>query len=142
MGSKSGSGGGQSNFNFQNTSSTYTPNPEAMAAYRQVLAGAENVASIPFQPYSGQMVAGFSPDQQMAFEATRQVAREMGLLVGISGGAVLHSAKKYAQSLSEHDVLVIILADSGRAYLSKVFMNHETNVAAPIRRTQQPETTI
>jgi hypothetical protein len=72
MGSK-GSGGGSSNFNFQNTSSTYTPAPSAMAAYNQALGMAENVASIPFQQYGGQMVAGFSPDQQMAFEATRQM---------------------------------------------------------------------
>lgn len=77
-----------------------------------------------------------------AFESTRQVAREMGLLVGISGGAVLHCAKKYAQSLTADDVLVIILADSGRAYLSKVFMNHETNVAAPLRRPAAQEITL
>lgn len=68
-----GSGGGSSNFSFQNTSSTYTPNPEAQAANRQVLGMAENVASIPYQPYGGQMVAGFTPDQMQAFEATRQM---------------------------------------------------------------------
>lgn len=55
-----------------------------------------------------------------AFEGTRSAARK-GLLVGISSGAVLHVAMQYAKTLTEHDVLVIILADSGRNYLSKVF---------------------
>lgn len=62
-----------------------------------------------------------------AFNTTRKVAKDNGLLVGISSGAVLHVAMKYAQQLTEKDVVVLILADSGRAYLSKVFM------------TQQPE---
>lgn len=57
-----------------------------------------------------------------AFASTRRVAKENGLLVGISSGAVLHVALKYAQQLSEDDVVVVMLADSGRAYLSKVFM--------------------
>jgi len=72
MGSK-GSGGGSSNFSFQNTSSTYAPAPSAMAAYNQALGMAENVAAIPFQPYGGQMVAGATPDQMQAWEATRQM---------------------------------------------------------------------
>lgn len=58
-----------------------------------------------------------------AFSSTRKVAKENGLLVGISSGAVLHVAMKFAQQLSEKDVVVVMLADSGRAYLSKVFMN-------------------
>lgn len=57
-----------------------------------------------------------------AFDTTRRVAKENGLLVGISSGAVLHVAMKYAKQLTEKDVVVVILADSGRAYLSKVFM--------------------
>lgn len=57
-----------------------------------------------------------------AFNTTRKVAKENGLLVGISSGAVLHVAMKYAQQLTDKDVVVLMLADSGRAYLSKVFM--------------------
>lgn len=66
-----------------------------------------------------------------AFDTTKRVAKENGLLVGISSGAVLHVALKYAQQLSENDVVVVILADSGRSYLSKVFMNqpHAEQVA-------------
>jgi cystathionine beta-synthase len=57
-----------------------------------------------------------------AFAMTRRLAMQHGLLVGISGGAVMHVALEYAKNLTENDVMVIILADSGRNYLSKVFM--------------------
>lgn len=56
------------------------------------------------------------------FASMRFFAKHYGLLVGISSGAVLHVARKRAQKLEPSDVVVVILADSGRAYLSKVFM--------------------
>lgn len=56
-----------------------------------------------------------------AFAATRYAASSYGFLIGISSGAVLHTALTYAKNLTEKDVVVIIFADSGRAYLSKVF---------------------
>ncbi len=59
-----------------------------------------------------------------AFSMTRKVATEHGLLVGISSGAVIHVALEYAKKLTPHDVVVMILADSGRAYLQKVFMQN------------------
>lgn len=62
-----------------------------------------------------------------AFAATRAVVKQHGLLVGISGGAVMHVAIKVAQQLAASDVVVMIFADSGRAYLSKVFMEQTTN---------------
>jgi cystathionine beta-synthase len=55
-----------------------------------------------------------------AFEATKHAA-QFGLLIGISSGAVLHIAQKHAPNLKQNDVMVIIFADSGRSYLSKVF---------------------
>ncbi|MBM3886930.1 cysteine synthase family protein [Candidatus Dependentiae bacterium] len=67
-----------------------------------------------------------------AFNSTRRVAKENGLLVGISSGAVLHVAMKYAQQLSENDIVVVMLADSGRAYLSKVFMTQQTE-STPVK---------
>lgn len=73
MGSKGGSGGGSSQMGFQASTSTYTPNPEAMAAYRKALGMAENVSAIPYQPYQGQMVAGFTPDQMAAMQQTRNI---------------------------------------------------------------------
>lgn len=56
-----------------------------------------------------------------AFGMTRKLAHEYGLLVGISSGAVMHVALEYCKNLSENDVVVVILADSGKNYLSKVF---------------------
>ena len=56
-----------------------------------------------------------------AFAMTRNVAQQYGLLVGISSGAVLQAVLDTAKDLYESDVIVCILADSGRAYLSKVF---------------------
>jgi len=55
-----------------------------------------------------------------AFQMTRTMAKQ-GILVGISSGAVIHVAETLAQSLSPDDLVVTILGDSGRAYLSKVF---------------------
>lgn len=55
-----------------------------------------------------------------AFASTRALAKQ-GLLVGISSGAVVHVARQYAKTLSKDNVIVILLADSGRSYLSKVF---------------------
>ncbi len=56
-----------------------------------------------------------------AFSMTQTLAKKHGLLVGISSGAVMHVTLQYAQKLSQRDVIVVILADSGRNYLSKVF---------------------
>ena len=56
-----------------------------------------------------------------AFAMTQTLATRYGLLVGISSGAVMHVALQYAKKLSKNDIIVLILADSGRNYLSKVF---------------------
>lgn len=74
-----------------------------------------------------------------AFNTTRRVAKENGLLVGISSGAVLHVALKYAQQLTENDIVVVILADSGRSYLNKVFMNQQSERQAvkPVPHSQE-----
>jgi cystathionine beta-synthase len=56
-----------------------------------------------------------------AFEATRRLAKDHGLLVGISSGAVLHTALEYCKTLDSSATVVVIIADSGRNYLSKVY---------------------
>lgn len=56
-----------------------------------------------------------------AFSATRKLAYKYGIMAGISSGAVMHVGMEYAKNLTEKDVMVLIFADSGRAYLSKVF---------------------
>lgn len=56
-----------------------------------------------------------------AFMTTKKLATDHGTLVGISSGAVMHVTQNYVKALSPTDLVVIIFADSGRAYLNKVF---------------------
>ena len=54
-----------------------------------------------------------------AFERCRQIARDEGLLVGISSGAVAHAALEIAgRSENVGRVIVCIFADTGQRYLS------------------------
>jgi cysteine synthase A len=52
-----------------------------------------------------------------AFAMCRRIARQEGLLVGISSGATVHAALEIAKAESEL-VIVCILADTGQRYLS------------------------
>lgn len=55
-----------------------------------------------------------------SFIATRRLAREEGLLVGGSCGMAAHAAVKVADA-DHGKLVVVILPDSGRGYLSKIF---------------------
>ncbi len=56
-----------------------------------------------------------------SFQMTRRLAKEEGLLVGGSCGMAVVAALRVAERLTPEDVVVVILPDSGRGYLSKVF---------------------
>ncbi|MBN9747306.1 cystathionine beta-synthase [Amycolatopsis sp. A1MSW2902] len=56
-----------------------------------------------------------------SFEITRRLATEEGLLVGGSCGMAVAAALKLAEGLTEDDVVVVLLPDGGRGYLTKVF---------------------
>ncbi|MGP3922257.1 cystathionine beta-synthase [Streptomyces sp. 8N616] len=56
-----------------------------------------------------------------AFQMTRRLAKEEGLLVGGSCGMAVVAALKVAKGLGPDDVVVVLLPDSGRGYLSKIF---------------------
>jgi cystathionine beta-synthase len=56
-----------------------------------------------------------------SFEVTRLLARQEGLLVGGSCGMAVAAALTVAETLGPDDVLVVLLPDGGRGYLSKIF---------------------
>lgn len=62
------------------------------------------------------------PDQE-AFDTTRDLARKEGLFIGGSCGAALWGALEYAkrENLTEDDIMVVILPDSGTRYVSKIY---------------------
>ncbi len=56
-----------------------------------------------------------------SFEMTRRLAREEGLLVGGSCGMAVVAALRAAEGLPSEAVVVVLLPDSGRGYMSKIF---------------------
>ena len=61
----------------------------------------------------------------IAYAMVRRMAREEGILIGISGGAALAVAERVANEfpVTETAVIVTILPDSGNRYLSDRFWN-------------------
>ena len=56
-----------------------------------------------------------------SFHMARRLAREEGLLAGGSAGTAVVGALRVAAGLGPGDLIVVILPDSGRLYLSKIF---------------------
>ncbi|HEY9792696.1 MAG TPA: cystathionine beta-synthase [Candidatus Obscuribacterales bacterium] len=56
-----------------------------------------------------------------SFTTARRLAREEGILVGGSSGTATSAALLVAQTMTEKDVIVVLMPDGGRGYLSKVF---------------------
>ncbi|MER7846932.1 cystathionine beta-synthase [Kitasatospora sp. NPDC096077] len=56
-----------------------------------------------------------------SFQMTRRLAKEEGLLVGGSCGMAVVAALEVARKLGPDDVVVVLLPDGGRGYLSKIF---------------------
>ncbi len=61
------------------------------------------------------------------FEVARKVAKEEGLLVGMSSGAILYIAAKKAKDLGKNKIIVAVLPDSGEKYLSTKLFDIDTH---------------
>ncbi len=55
-----------------------------------------------------------------SFLAARKITQEEGIFCGGSTGTIVHVALKVAEELTEDDVLVFIVCDTGERYLSKM----------------------
>lgn len=58
-----------------------------------------------------------------AIAMLKKMAHDYGFLVGPSSGAVAYAAQEYTKKLTAKDLVVIVLGDSGRAYLTKGFFS-------------------
>jgi cystathionine beta-synthase len=56
-----------------------------------------------------------------SFVMARRVTREEGILVGGSAGTAVHAALEIGRQLGPDDLVVVMIPDSGRGYLSKIF---------------------
>ncbi len=60
-------------------------------------------------------------DDRTSFYWARRLAREEGILTGGSSGTALAAALSYARRLTPNDVVVVLLPDTGRGYLTKIY---------------------
>ncbi len=56
-----------------------------------------------------------------SFLMARRITREEGLLVGGSSGTAVAAAARVAKTLPAEAILVVVMPDSGRGYMSKIF---------------------
>ena len=73
-----------------------------------------------------------------AFLMARRLAREEGILAGGSSGEAVWAALRFAEGLRRSDTVVVILPDTGRSYLGKLYddgwMAEHGFIPAPGRR--------
>lgn len=63
----------------------------------------------------------FEITDKESFTLAIRVTREEGIFIGGSSGAAIAGALKLAESLTENDIVVALLPDSGERYLSKIY---------------------
>jgi len=56
-----------------------------------------------------------------AFATTRELVKKDALFTGSSSGAAMHGALEMARNLTTKDVMVVLLPDSGKSYLSSLY---------------------
>lgn len=68
----------------------------------------------------------FDVNDEDAIDTSKKVAREEGLVVGISSGAALYAATKIGQRKeNKGKLIVVILPDTGERYLSTILFKNE-----------------
>jgi cystathionine beta-synthase len=60
-------------------------------------------------------------DDRTSFHIARRLAREEGMLCGGSAGTAVAAALEYAKDRGPDDLIVVLLPDTGRGYLSKQY---------------------
>jgi cystathionine beta-synthase len=55
------------------------------------------------------------------FLTARRITREEGILAGVSSGTAMFAALEIAKELDEKALIVVLLPDSGKSYLSKLY---------------------
>jgi cystathionine beta-synthase len=74
-----------------------------------------------------------------SFSLARRVTREEGILIGGSGGMAVHAALEMAREADDPEALVVVLLpDSGRGYLSKIFNDDWMRENGFLSRFRQP----
>jgi cystathionine beta-synthase len=74
-----------------------------------------------------------------SFLAARRVTREEGILIGGSGGMAVHAALDVARKSDDPEAMVVVLLpDSGRGYLSKIYNDDWMRENGFLSRFRQP----
>jgi cystathionine beta-synthase len=74
-----------------------------------------------------------------SFLAARRLTREEGILIGGSGGLAVHAALEIARDVDDPKALVVVLLpDSGRGYLSKIYNDDWMRENGFLSRFAQP----
>ncbi|MEM7142830.1 MAG: cystathionine beta-synthase [Actinomycetota bacterium] len=72
--------------------------------------------------YHGDLVDETIPvSDRESFLTARRITREEGLLIGGSGGTAVNAALQVAERCTPDDLVVVLVPDNGRLYLSTVF---------------------
>jgi cystathionine beta-synthase len=75
-----------------------------------------------------------------SFDWARRCSREEGILVGGSCGTALYAAMEYAKDQPEDATIVVLLPDSGRGYLSKLYDDNWMAEHGMLERTRARDT--